>query len=190
MNQIKKVLLIMGSVRMGRICPQIAQWLITQAKITQQLNIEIIDLKEWDLPMDDESAIPATGHYAQNHTKLWSEKVNSADGIIFLTPQYNWGYPAVLKNAIDHLFKEWENKPAMIVSYGGHGGTKCSLQLKQVLESLSMQLTEILPTLVLPKAVIRENAPCHPDSDFKDHQEQLTNALQQLEGLIITNKKE
>jgi NAD(P)H-dependent FMN reductase len=78
-----------------------------------------------------------------------AKKVSAADAFVFVTPQYNWGYPAPLKNALDHLYKEWANKPAVIVTYGGHGGGKCGRQLKQVLKGLKMRPVTIRPTFTL-----------------------------------------
>jgi NAD(P)H-dependent FMN reductase len=145
---------------------------------------EVIDLKDWPLPMDDEPAIPATGRYVQVHTKAWSEKVSGAGGLIFVTPQYNWGYPAALKNAIDHLYGEWRDKPAVIVTYGGHGGTKCSEQLKQVAGGVKLRLAPTAPALVLPEAVIREGAPLDPNRDFSHHLTSVQSAFAELAELL------
>ena len=72
--------------------------------------------------------------YANAHTLAWSRKVAEAQGYVFVAPQYNWGYPAGLKNALDHVYREWQGKPLVIVTYGGHGGGKCAAQLHQVAE--------------------------------------------------------
>jgi NAD(P)H-dependent FMN reductase len=187
MNQDKNVLVIMGSVRAGRVCPTICDW-ITQIGMTRtSFQYENIDLSRWTLPMDDEPAIPATGSYAQVHTQAWSEKISSADGVIFVTPQYNWGYPAVLKNAIDHLYREWFDKPAMIVTYGGHGGTKCSEQLKQVISAVKMRLVSITPALELSNSVIREGAAVVPHRDFNQHVASVEKAFAELSNLITKN---
>jgi NAD(P)H-dependent FMN reductase len=94
--------------------------------------------------------------YVQPHTRAWSEEISKHQAFIFILPQYNWGYPAVLKNALDYLFHEWANKPALIVSYGGHGGGKAANQLKQVLQGLDMRVAENMPALTFPgrKALI------------------------------------
>ncbi|AOX20088.1 NADPH-dependent FMN reductase [Kozakia baliensis] len=155
----KRVLVIMGSVRAGRLCPAITQWVSTVGQDKTNLAIEIIDLAEWPLPMDDEPGLPALGLYKQPHSKAWSEKVAQADGFVFVTPQYNWGYPAVLKNAIDHCYLEWKGKPLMIVTYGGHGGGKCAAQLCQVADGLKMRPVFPMPAITLSNAMIREHAP-------------------------------
>jgi NAD(P)H-dependent FMN reductase len=113
------VLVVMGSVRPGRLCPKIASWVIGIGAASTALGYELIDLADWPLPFGEEPGIPALGHYTREHTRLWSNKVGGAAGFVFVTPQYNWGYPAVLKNALDHLYREWTGKPLLIVSYGG-----------------------------------------------------------------------
>ncbi|WVF73010.1 hypothetical protein IAT40_007828 [Kwoniella sp. CBS 6097] len=108
-------------------------------------SLHVIDLDHWNLPMYNESAVPSTifdpSSYEHEHTRRWSAEISSYDAIIFVTPQYNWGYPASLKNAIDYLYNEWKGKPAMIVTYGGHGGGKCGAQLRQVLSGVGMVTT-------------------------------------------------
>jgi NAD(P)H-dependent FMN reductase len=134
------VLVIVASMRARRIGAQVAQWVagIGRTSLAEK-RLEILDLKDWPLPMDDEPGIPAGNIYEQAHTKAFGEKIASAQGFVFVTPQYNWGYPAPLKNALDHLYKEWSGKPALIVSYGSRGGGKCAAQLQQVLQGLHMK---------------------------------------------------
>lgn len=164
----KTVLLIMGSTRAGRKCPQITSWVESLAKqVCPDYSYEVIDLAEWQLPMDDEPGIPALGHYTQAHTLAWSEKIKAAAAVVFVTPQFNWGYPAILKNAIDHLYSEWREKPTVIVTYGGHGGTRCARQLRRVAASLRMKVVLTTPTLELPDPVIREGAALNPDQAFR-----------------------
>lgn len=104
--------------------------------------------------MFNESNVPSQIHsyteYDHAHTQSWSQEVQGYDAFIFVTPQYNWGYPAVLKNAIDYLFNEWKGKAAMIVSYGGHGGGKANAQLKQVLQGVEMKPIEKKVELAFP----------------------------------------
>jgi NAD(P)H-dependent FMN reductase len=167
MDEGKTVLVIMGSTRKGRICPKIAAWVARIAEGCTRYAFEVIDLADWLLPMDDEPAIPAFGQYVQAHTRAWSDKIKGADAVVFVTPQFNWGYPAVLKNAIDHLYHEWRNKPALIVTYGGHGGAKCADQLRQVAGAVGMRVVATAPAITLPEAVIRQGAPFDPDRDFQ-----------------------
>lgn len=152
------VLVIAGSVRPKRICLQVAEWVAgIGARATGQ-DSEIIDLRDWPLPLNDEPAIPAIGPYEQPHTRAWSEKIAAARGFVVVTPQYNWGYPAALKNALDHLYDEWAGKPVMIVTYGGHGGGKCGRQLTQVCKGLHMKPVSPQPRMTLPRPMIEANA--------------------------------
>ncbi len=180
----KTVLLIMGSTRAGRICPRIAQWVAQIGRAQTGHAFEIVDLADWPLPMDDEPGIPAMGNYVQPHTQAWSAKIRSADAVIFVTPQYNWGYPAVLKNAVDHLYHEWRDKPAMILSYGGHGGGKCADQFRQVAGAVHMKLVPTSPGITLPEGVIRQGAPFDPASDFQQSLPSIRAALGELAAQI------
>jgi NAD(P)H-dependent FMN reductase len=135
---------------------QIAEWVAGVGREAAGGAFEVVDLKDWPLPMDDEPEMPHGGQYAEPHTQAWSRKIAEAPAFVFVTPQYNWGYPAPLKNALDHLYKEWAGKPAMIVTYGGHGGGKCGKQLRQVCQAVHM--TPIVMTgLTLPRARIEAN---------------------------------
>jgi NAD(P)H-dependent FMN reductase len=160
------VLLIMGSVRAGRTCPRIAHWAAGIGHASTDLAFEVIDLADWLLPMDDEPGLPHAGEYSHAHTQAWSEKVKNAAAVVFVTPQYNWGYPAPLKNAIDHLYNEWRGKPAAIISYGGHGGTKCAKQLRQVGAGVKMRMVAMAPALTLSEEVIRQRAELDPETDL------------------------
>lgn len=185
MAQGKSVLLIMGSVRAGRVCPTIAEWVARLGRERTGLDYEVVDLAQWPLPMDDEPGIPAGGHYSQPHTRAWSEKIRCADALIFVTPQYNWGYPAVLKNAIDHLYQEWRGKPALLVTYGGHGGVKCAEQLRQVLGAVKLNLVPTTPGIVLPDTVIRQGAAFEPERDAQAQLDAVRQGLAELAALLV-----
>jgi NAD(P)H-dependent FMN reductase len=184
MESRKTVLLIMGSTRAGRICPAITAWVAEVGRACTDFAYEVVDLANWPLPMDDEPAIPALASYTQPHTRAWSDKIKHADAVIFVTPQFNWGYPAALKNAIDHLYHEWRDKPAAIMSYGGHGGTKCAEQLKQVALAVKMRVVATAPAITLPEAVIRRGAPLDPDRDFRPCLASVQNAFAELADQI------
>jgi len=176
-----RILLIMGSTRGGRVCPTVAAWVASIGRETTNADLEIIDLRDWLLPMDDEPAVPASGGYVHEHTHAWSRKVSEGDGVVFVTPQYNWGYPAPLKNALDHLHIEWGDTPAMIVTYGGRGGGKCAHQLRQVVERLKMRPVQTMPGLKLPRGVIEANdGRVLPDQDFADALPQVRQAFAEL----------
>ncbi|MFT8363300.1 MAG: NADPH-dependent FMN reductase [Sporolactobacillus sp.] len=136
-RQKAKIGVIIGSNRPTRISPAIAEWLC-KTMTHQELEFSLIDLAAIHLPFLDEPGIPARGHYQKEHTKAWSETVRQNDGFIFVCPQYNWGYPAVLKNAIDYLYAEWAGKPVGLVTFGGHGGFQAALAMNLVIEGLHM----------------------------------------------------
>lgn len=176
---------IIGSVRLRRIGPQIAEWVAQEGRNLLPVQFEIIDLKDWPLPMDNEAAIPATGHYDSPESLAWSQKIAQADAFVFVTPQYNWGYPAALKNAIDHLYLEWKNKAAMIATYGSHGGNKCAEQLRQVLTGLKMEIAQTMPGLALSRSAIEANSGVvNPASDFASSQTTLEQAFKELNNLL------
>ena len=153
------ILVIMGSVRAGRRCPQIAEWVLSLATEPGTLAYEIVDLREWHLPSGDEPGIPAKGTYTHDHTQAWSNKVAGADGFVIVSPQYNWGYPAALKNALDHLYKEWGGKPLVIVTYGGHGSGKCAEQLRQVAGGLKLRPVDTMPAITVARETIENDTP-------------------------------
>jgi len=150
---VHKVLVICGSVRPTRICTDIARWVMQGLPPDGALELELVELADWPLPMDDEPGVPARDPYVHAHTQAWSRKISEAAAYVFVTPQYNWGYPAALKNALDHLYREWSGKPAIIVTYGFHGGGKCAAQLRQVLNGLHMRPVKTMPALRLPEAM-------------------------------------
>ena len=175
---------IIGSSRPTRIGPVIAGWVMAAAPASGDLAFELVDLADWPLPMDDEPGIPARDDYVQEHTRDWSRKIGEAAAFVFVTPQYNWGYPAALKNAIDHLHREWTGKPAAIVSYGFHGGGKCAAQLRQVLEGLHMRPCATMPALTLPPEM-KDGAPVETAlSSFAAEKATVTKAFGELAALL------
>jgi NAD(P)H-dependent FMN reductase len=180
-----KILVIIGSTRARRIGPQVAAWVAQVGATVTDHPIEIVDLKAWPLPMDDEPAIPATGDYAGEHTQAWSRKVSEAAAIVLVSPQYNWGYPAPLKNALDHLHREWAGKPAMIVTYGGHGGDKCAVQLRVVAMGLRMRPVETMPGLALRREHIEANTGLvDAEAEFAAHLDQVRQAFVELDAAL------
>ena len=131
--------IIIGSTRPGRAGAPIAQWFAARAKDHGGFDVNVVDLADVDLPLLDEPNHPRLRQYTRQHTKDWSAIIDAADAFVFVTPEYNYGYPASLKNAIDYLHHEWQHKPVGFVSYGGvAAGTRAVQQLKQVLTTLKM----------------------------------------------------
>ncbi|MFW2014520.1 NADPH-dependent FMN reductase [Acinetobacter bereziniae] len=132
--------IIVGSIREGRVAIKVAEWLLKEINKLEfsTLNVEIVDLKEWDLPFFAGQNSPASGIYDQPKQQEWAKKVASGDAFIFITPEYNHVYSPVLKNAIDYVYKEWQSKPAAFVSYGGTNGSRSIDQIKQVCAFIGM----------------------------------------------------
>ena len=172
-------------MRPRRIAPQIAEWVAKVGRETTGSAFEVLDLKDWPLPMDDEPRIPAGGSYECEHTLAWSRKIATAPAFVFVTPQYNWGYPAPLKNALDHLYAEWAGKPAMIVTYGGHGGERCGEQLRQVCEGLHMATIATRTGLNLTRQRIEANSgEIDPPVEFPAHLADLRRAFSELASAL------
>lgn len=134
-----KVEIIVGTTRPGRIGRAIADWFYGQTKQAPGMQFELVDLADWDLPLLDEP-IPAKAHiYTHDHTKRWSAKIAEADAYVIVTPEYNAGYSAALKNALDYLYDEWSGKPVGFVAYGIDGGQGADKQLRQVATRLQMK---------------------------------------------------
>lgn len=151
----QKVALIICSTRPGRAALPISKWVLDTIKPinTPSSVLEPLDLQDWNLPFLDEpfpaKGVPRKASYVHEHTRRWAAHITSYNGFIFLTPQYNGGYPASIKNAIDYLYWEWASKPAMVISYGYHGGDKVSKQLSEVLLMMKMNVVSAHPQLTL-----------------------------------------
>jgi NAD(P)H-dependent FMN reductase len=129
--------IIIGSTRPGRVGPAVAEWITQRAREVGDFDVQVTDLAELGLPLFDEPNHPRLQQYVHQHTKDWSALVAGSDAFIFVTPEYNYGFNAALKNAIDYLHNEWANKAAGIVSYGGvSAGTRATQMLKQVLSAV------------------------------------------------------
>ncbi len=137
---------IMGSTRQGRYGETVGRWFMSIAEQRDDLGIELIDLRDWPLPFFDHPKSPSSGEYAPE-ARAWAKKIAQGEAFVIITPEYNWGYPGVLKNALDHIYAEWNGKPVAFVGYGStSGGSRSVSQLRQVVGELQMLplRTEIL----------------------------------------------
>ena len=133
--------IVIASTRPGRAGEPVARWLEPIARNHGGFRVEVIDLAKVDLPFVDEPHHPYVRNYTKQHTRDWSAKVSEADAFVFVSPEYNYGFSAALKNALDFLFTEWHYKPVGVVSYGGvSAGTRGVQMLKQVLDGLKLSL--------------------------------------------------
>ncbi len=131
--------IITSTVRPGRKGPIVAKWITEIATKDVNFEVELLDLGEINLPLMDEPNHPSLQKYEHEHTKWWSRKIDEADAFIFVTGEYDFNYPAPLRNALEYLFKEWAYKAAGIVSYGGlSGGTRAANSLKSDLSTFSV----------------------------------------------------
>jgi len=134
-----KLLIVIASTRPGRVGLPVANWFVQRAAEHHKFELEVADLAKVALPLLDEPKHPRLREYTQDHTRAWSATVEAADAIAIVTSEYNYGYPAPLKNALDYLHHEWVYKPVGFVSYGGvAAGTRSVQQLKQVVGALRM----------------------------------------------------
>ena len=150
----KKVALIIASTRPVRAGPTVVDFVhkvILAAPTTPKPEISIIDVATFNLPVFNErivpAAVPAYGQFEYEHSKKWSAAIASFDAYIWVSPEYNFGLPGGVKNAIDYLFNEWVGKPTLIVTYGGMGGPNASETLNKVLTGMKLRVVETRPTL-------------------------------------------
>ena len=130
--------IIIGSIREGRIAKPVGDWTYQNTQSRAGVTVELIDLKEWDLPLFNLAKGPIQGNYEDPLQQRWAAKIAQADGYLFISPEYNHGYSPALKNALDYLYAEWNRKPAACVTYGGVAGARSVEQLRQVLIELQM----------------------------------------------------
>lgn len=135
---VMKIAIIVGSTRPGRVGEAVATWVHAIARKRSDAEYELVDIAQFDLPLLDEPVPPSQGQYSKAHTKRWAAKIAEFDGYVFVTPEYNHGPSGALKNALDFLYAEWNNKAAGFVSYGSAGGTRAVEQLRLVMAELQI----------------------------------------------------
>src|SRR4051812_37353717 len=133
-----KLAIIIGSTRPGRVGEAVARWVYELAQQRGDAEFELVDIKEFNLPLLDEPVPPSQGQYSKEHTKRWAAKIASFDGYVFVTPEYNHGISGALKNAIDFLYAEWNDKAAGFVGYGSAGGARAVEHLRLVMAEMQV----------------------------------------------------
>ncbi|MDD5676122.1 MAG: NAD(P)H-dependent oxidoreductase [Chitinivibrionales bacterium] len=172
-----KVAIILGSTRPGRNGAAVAAWVLENAKKRSDAEFELVDIKDYSLPLLDEPIPPSQGRYSQPHTKIWAAKIDSFDAFIFVTAEYSHGIPGALKNAIDFLYREWNNKAAGFVSYGGSAnGARAVEQLRLVMGE--MQIADVRAQVALSLQSDFENYTVFKPSPR--HEQTLTAMLDQV----------
>lgn len=136
-----KIKIILASIREGRFGDKPAKWITEIAQKIDGIDVELLDLKEYQLPMFADAVSPkniTNGDYGNDAVNAWGKKIAEGDAFIVVTPEYNHGYPSSLKNNIDHLYNEWVHKPVCFVGYGGTGGARAIQQLRDLAIELQM----------------------------------------------------
>lgn len=151
-----KIGIIVGSTRPGRKARDVADWVQSVAAKRQDAIYEVVDIADFDLPLLDEPVPPSMDQYSKPHTFRWAERIGEFDGFVFVTPEYNHSTSGALKNALDFLYKEWNNKVAGFVSYGSAGGARAVEHLRAIAAELQM-------------ATVRAQVLFYLDRDFKDY---------------------
>jgi NAD(P)H-dependent FMN reductase len=133
-----KLAIIIGSTRPGRVGEAVARWVAELAQKRDDAEFELVDILDFNLPLLDEPVPPSMGKYSKDHTKKWAAKIASFDGYVFVTPEYNHGISGALKNAIDFLFSEWNDKVAGFVGYGSAGAVRAVEHLRLVMAEVQV----------------------------------------------------
>lgn len=150
-----RIAIIAGSTRPNRKAGAVARWALEVLSLRQDATFEIVDLRDYPLPLLDEPVPPSLGKYGNVHTRIWAAKIRSFDGFILVTPEYNHSTSAALKNALDYLFAEWNNKAVGFISYGSAGGVRAVEQLRAIVGELMM--ADVRTQVALPLATEFEN---------------------------------
>ena len=179
-----KLLIIIASTRPGRVGLPVGRWVEQVAVRQGGFDVEVADLAEIGLPFMDEPHHPRLHRYTHEHTKVWSRRVEAADAFAFVMPEYNYGFTAPLKNALDYLYQEWSHKPVGLVSYGGiAAGTRAQQLLKPVLSSL--RLTPTAESVMVPfVARFVENGEFHPDEAMERSAVAMLGELSRLAAVL------
>jgi NAD(P)H-dependent FMN reductase len=171
-----KIGVILGSTRPGRNGEAVAKWVLDIASKRTDAEFELIDLLDYKLPHLDEALPPAMGQYSNPHTLEWAAKIASFDGFVIVTPEYNHSTSGVLKNALDYLFAEWNNKAVGFVSYGSVGGARAVEHLRLVAGELMM--ADVRTQLALSLLTDFENFSQFRPNEY--HEQTLNTVLDQV----------
>jgi NAD(P)H-dependent FMN reductase len=146
---------IVASTRPGRVGRSVGDWFAAEAVAHGAFDVELVDLAEVDLPLLDEPHHPRLADYIHDHTRQWSDTIARADAYAFVMPEYNHSFSAPLKNAIDFLWNEWNDKVAILLGYGGvSGGIRGMQSFKPVLEAVRLHLAAEIPVPFVHKQVV------------------------------------
>jgi NAD(P)H-dependent FMN reductase len=180
-----KLLIVIASTRPGRVGLPVATWFEAHARAHGGFEVEVADLAEIGLPFMDEPNHPRLQRYTHQHTIDWSATVAAADAFAFVMPEYNFGFNAPLKNALDFLHMEWQYKPVGLVSYGGvSAGTRAAQMLKQVVTALKMTpLTEAV-SIPFVAQFLDDDGEIQPNEVMEQSATAMLDELVRVEGAL------
>jgi NAD(P)H-dependent FMN reductase len=150
-----RISVIVGSTRQGRFSEKPAQWILQQLQKREGIEAHLLDLRDFPMPFFDQPlppAMPGRPAYEHEVVKKWTAQIAATDGFIFVTPEYNYGTSAVLKNAIDWVYPEWNRKAAAFVSYGSTMGARAVQQLRET--AIEIQMAPIRSSVHIPPATL------------------------------------
>ncbi|RRB03779.1 NADPH-dependent FMN reductase [Larkinella rosea] len=183
--------IINSTVRPSRKGPLVTAWIADLARKHGEFNVEVLDLAEINLPFMDEPAHPRLKQYEHEHTKKWSAKIDEADAFIFVTAEYDHGYPAPLKNALQFLLQEWAYKAAGIVSYGGiSAGTRATVQLKSDL--IALKIVPLFEAVNFPffDQFINDESEFQPnETSHRSAQTMLNELVRWTKGMLVVRNQ-
>jgi NAD(P)H-dependent FMN reductase len=169
--------IIIGSTRPGRKAGVVARWVYDIATRRSDASFEVVDIAAFDLPLLDEAFPPIMNQYSKPHTRAWAAKIATFDAFVFVTPEYNHATSGALKNAIDFLFREWNDKAAGFVGYGGVGGARA-------VENLRLVMGEIKVADVRAQVALSMHTDFESFSTFKPRPEQEAAVNAMLDDLV------
>lgn len=186
------LMIITASTRPGRVGVPVTEWFTQRAEEFGGFTIDVVDLAELNLPFMDEPKHPRLRQYTHQHTKDWSARVERADAFVFVMPEYNYGFSAPLKNAIDYLNIEWQYKPVGFVSYGGvSAGTRAVQMIKQVVTTLKMMPVNEAVSIPFVAQFVDENGILHANEVMDAAADAMLTELQRLtEALAPLRERE
>jgi NAD(P)H-dependent FMN reductase len=179
------LMIVIASTRAGGTVQAVGDWFHAHAREHGRFEIDLVDLAELDLPMVDEPHHPRLREYTKRHTREWSVRVDAADAFVFVTPEYNHGFNAPLKNAIDYLHHEWKHKPLGFVSYGGvAAGTRAVQMLKQVAAALNLVPATTAVAIPFVRQFLDDDGRVTPNDTMDEAARALLDELERLEPAL------
>lgn len=175
------VKIILGSTREGRFSDKVGAWVSGVLNKRAEMQGEVLDLRDYPMPFFDQAETPGykSKPYAEPNVVKWTAKIKEADAFIIIAPEYNHGYPAVLKNALDWVYQEWNNKPVGFVGYGSALGARSIEQLREV--AVELQLAPIRNAVHVSYALAQDIAKGTPaEQVFAPFNDRLSGLLDQL----------